>query len=344
MNFNKKKMGGDAFPNTERLDEAEYARITQMISAYLSDIDCKVAIPVEISDKDDLCRKRGKSRPYGDVDVIVGNQEGTDRMKIASGISDLLESSSDLLCNDKTISFLTKERYQVDLLFCSPEHVETLSAFKSNNDFGALLGHLLTPLEMKWSEKGLAIRLQINKLSGIGTFKSDFICSDQTRDICEFLGIPFSSLDGKTRMSSSEIFEILTSSRAYLPNQYSQKYKIKERRKRRPLSDDFFTRLEESEVDLETRNKERFQDDIIFLTFVKYTEGDIGYLDLIQFISGRFGKLEELNSQIKLISEQNNPKSDEKFGHHILKLWFPEIDHQNLGGLMNRVKKKFVAK
>ena len=29
--FQKKKMGGDAFPNTERLDEAEYARITQII-------------------------------------------------------------------------------------------------------------------------------------------------------------------------------------------------------------------------------------------------------------------------------------------------------------------------
>ena len=32
------------------------------------------------------------------------------------------------------------------------------------------------------------------------------------------------------------------------------------------------------------RNKERFQDDVIFLTFIKYTEGEIEYLDLIQFI------------------------------------------------------------
>ena len=36
------------------------------------------------------------------------------------------------------------------------------------------------------------------------------------------------------------------------------------------------------------------------------------FLILVPYISGRFGKLEELNSQIKLISEQNNPKSDEK--------------------------------
>ena len=42
--------------------------------------------------------------------------------------------------NDSTYSFLSRERYQIDLKFCHLSDLEFLAAFKGNNDFGALLG------------------------------------------------------------------------------------------------------------------------------------------------------------------------------------------------------------
>ena len=57
--------------------------------------------------------------------------------------------------NDSTYSFLSRERYQIDLKFCHLPDLEFLAAFKGNNDFGALLGHLLTSLHLKWSDSGM---------------------------------------------------------------------------------------------------------------------------------------------------------------------------------------------
>ena len=57
--------------------------------------------------------------------------------------------------NDTTYSFLSRERYQIDLKFCHLSDLEFLAAFKGNNDFGALLGHLLTSLHLKWSDSGM---------------------------------------------------------------------------------------------------------------------------------------------------------------------------------------------
>ena len=44
-------MGGDAFPNTERLSEEEYERMCDLIAGFLRSRDIQFAIPVEVADK-----------------------------------------------------------------------------------------------------------------------------------------------------------------------------------------------------------------------------------------------------------------------------------------------------
>ena len=52
-------MGGSAFPDTERLSESEYRRVVQQVRELLGDL-VKVDAPVEVKDKAELCRARGK--------------------------------------------------------------------------------------------------------------------------------------------------------------------------------------------------------------------------------------------------------------------------------------------
>ena len=126
-------MGGDCFPNTQRLSEAEYIRICGLITSWLENHDFKFIIPVEVSDKEGICRVRGKEKSYGDVDVIVGRNIDEN---IANLLINVLGGKHDeIYQNDSTYSFLTKERYQVDIKFCQEKDLHFLGAFKSNNDY-----------------------------------------------------------------------------------------------------------------------------------------------------------------------------------------------------------------
>jgi len=154
-------MGGDAFPNTERLSEAEYKRVCTAITRNLEYQKLKFAFPVEVSDKAEICRQRGKEKPYGDVDVIVANDDQEKRVGIVNSVrrSMGVRDEDVVLENDGTYSFLTKKRYQVDIKFCKTENLHFLTVLKSNNDFVALIGHLLSPLHMKLSKVGLVLKL-----------------------------------------------------------------------------------------------------------------------------------------------------------------------------------------
>jgi len=82
----------------------------------------RVQAPVEVQDKAELCRARGKDAPYGDVDFIVGIPPSQLRCAAESEIVErtraALGSTSATLKNDNTFSFLTSERHQVELQFC----------------------------------------------------------------------------------------------------------------------------------------------------------------------------------------------------------------------------------
>ena len=343
LSFN---MGGDAFPGTRRLTEEEYKRICENITVVIHESEIngiRLGFPVEVKDKAELCLNAGKGDPYGDVDVIIGIDDESQKPKIINSlIRSLGSADKQPLKNDGQYSLLTKERYQVDVLFCPVQKFDFLLAFKGNNDFGALLGHLLTPFKLKWSCQGLILKLEVDSVANIGTLKSDFVLTDNPEDVCNFLGIPHYCLDGKTRMSSQEIFNVLTTCKLYFNNNdYDQKYKIKERRKRRPVADAFFTALEKNEsCNVENINTKIFPDDEGYKVLTDYRNKTINYDEYLGQISDLFGKKDEVKSRIDSMRNKSNSarNADAKFNYYILRNWYPQLDPVKAGKLFARLK------
>ena len=344
-------MGGDAFPDTLRLSEVEYQRICRQIKTVF---DCninldknRIGFPVEVKDKETLCQEMGKGNPYGDVDVVVGMESDVEKLKLIDLLKKSLGATEETYTKKfKECSLLTKERYQVDILFCSFKNFEFLLAFKGNNDFGALLGHLLTPFYLKWSDQGLMLKLKLEGVSNVGTVRTDFLLTNKVSKVCDFLSIPTSCLDGKTRMTTKEIFNVLTSCRIFFNNNnYDQKYKIKERRKRRPVADTFFNLLEAEDEKkenstLEARNDKRFQDDEIHKMLVNFRNQTIEYSEFIERVSDLFGRKNELIEKWKYIQEksQASSESEKKFNFYILKEWYPNVDQVKIGKIFAKLK------
>ena len=339
-------MGGDAFPDTCRLTEDEYQRICENIRTVIDETGVRgihIGFPVEVKDKAELCQNMGKGAPYGDVDVIIGADNEAEKLELIKALNTTLGIPGEHpIKNDKEYSFLTKERYQVDVKFCPTQRFDFLLAFQGNNDFGALLGHLLTHFNLKWSDEGLILRLKMENVSKIGTVKEGFVLTDNIRKVCDFVGIPHFCLDGSTRMASQDIFNILTTCKLYFNNNsYGQKYKIRERRKRRPVVNAFFDALEKNEdCDTENKNDEKFQDDPVYTLLKHYRDKIVSYDEYIEQISDCFGKKEEVKSRYTLMRDQSNTVSeaDAKFNYYVLRNWYPQLDQVKAGKVLGRLK------
>lgn len=339
-------MGGDSFPETERLSEEEYQRTCEVISDCLREqTGLEFRIPVEVSDKAEICGLRGKEKPYGDVDIIVGVLAGdpTTRLGVVNTvIAAVRGDGKEIHINDSTYSFLTSQRYQVDIKFCERENLAFLAAFKSNNDFGALLGHLLSPLMLKWSEKGLMLKLKIENVSGVGSVKADLLLTRDLGQVCSLLSLPPHSLDGRTRLSCPEIFEILTNCSAFFSGEYDEKYKIRERRKKRPVSDTFFNHLEASDVQqLRAEKVKRFQEDKVEHIFRKFRHKNLDYSDYIKKIAEVFGLQDDLKRKLAEMETRLTDSSvHPKFNYRTLMDWYPDLQPNTLGKLLGKIKSK----
>ena len=336
-------MGGDAFPNTERLSEEEYERLCDLISGFLRSRGVQFAIPVEVADKAEICRARGKAEPYGDVDVIVAKSgEAEDKVLIQEIIQIVGGNHTEILKNDTTYSFLSRERYQIDVKFCDESKIEFLTAFKSNNDFGALLGHLLTPLHLKWSDSGLMLKLKRENVSGVGAVRADFLLTDNLDQVCEFVSIPRYSLDCQTRLSCKDIYDILTSCRAFFPNEYDEKYKIKERRKKRPVSDSFFNFLENENLEMLAAKKcNSFQNDKTENLFRAFRENELSIEEYNRKVAELFNKTESLEAKLRDMESRLAPVAlDPKFNHLILSSWYPGLGPNDIGKLFGKIKSR----
>eukprot|EP00092_Neocalanus_flemingeri_P101343 GFUD01129581.1.p1 GENE.GFUD01129581.1~~GFUD01129581.1.p1 ORF type:complete len:370 (+),score=89.16 GFUD01129581.1:62-1171(+) len=336
-------MGGDAFQSTERLSEEDYVRKCEEIKLLLGTAGVNFGFPAEVSDKQAICKERGKDKPYGDVDVIIAVEDHRRRTEIVK----LLKTSvglegGDVLRNDTTYSFLSKERFQIDLQFCKQENLAFILAYQSNNDFGALLGHLLTPLRLKWSKLGLALKLKIPNVSGVGTCKAELVLTKDLSVVCSFLALPGHSLDGKTRMSTTEIFEVLTRTRVFFLTDYDVKYKIRERRKRRPVSDCFFNLLESNQNDLEEQKRNLLKNDEVEMLFRNFRNKMIQYEEYISLISEHFNKKDEVLERLASLKECANSKHapNPKFNFQILCSWCPDMEQNIVGRILAKIKSK----
>jgi len=339
-------MGGDSFPNTERLSEEEYQRTCEVISLCLREqTGLEFRIPVEVADKAEICRLRGKEKPYGDVDIIVGvlGGDNTNRLELVNTVITAVSGDNkEIHVNDSTYSFLTCERYQVDIKFCETENLPFLAAFKGNNDFGALLGHLLSPLKLKWSEKGLMLKLKLENVSGVGSVKADFLLTRDLAKVCSLLRLPAHSLDGRTRLSCPEIFEILTKCSAFFPGDYDEKYKIKERRKRRPVSDTFFNYLEGSDIQqLGEEKMKMFEEDKAENIFRKFRLKNLDYSDYILEIAELFDLQDDLKRKLaEMKTKLTDSAVHPKFNYRTLVTWYPDLQPNTLGKLLGKIKSK----
>ena len=302
----------------------------------------RFGFPVEVADKAEVCKERGKDKPYGDVDVIVALNEKEKRFAMVELVKNAVGlDEGQILKNDTIYSFLSKERFQIDLMFCEAENLEFLLAFESNNDFGALLGHLLTPLKLKWSNLGLVLKLETEEVPGVGTCKDEVVLTNDVAEVCSFLGLPAHSLDGKTRLSTRQVFEVLTKTRVFFPVDYDEKYKIRERRKRRPVSDAFFKFLESSQEDLEAEKLKLYKDDEVEEVFRTFKRKDMEYREYIDFISEHFNKKDEVEMKLNQLFEKNTkPQGNPKLNFQVLCSWFPEVEQNTVGKILAKVKSK----
>ena len=161
--------------------------------------------------------------------------------------------------------------------------------------------------------------------------------------MCDFLSLPRHSLDCETSLSCREIFEILTTCRAFFPHEYDEKYKIRERRKRRPVSDTFFSYLEADNVEqLYTRKRGKFkEDDEIENLFCSFRGDKMTYDDYILRIADLFQKRRELEDKLEAMEAKLQPAQlDPKFNHVILASWFPGLGPNDLGKLFGKLKSR----
>ena len=337
-------MGGSAFPDTVRLTEAERQRVVAVVTAALESRGdgVKVQAPVEVHDKAELCRALGKDAPYGDVDFVVGvpptQLSHAAELEIVERVREALGSSSATLKNHTTFSFLTSDRHQVDLEFCHADHFTFLVAFKANNDFGALLGHLLTPLKLKFSHTGLSLRLKVDAVRGFGTRRMDLLLTSHLGHICDFLGLPASSLDGVTSLSSRQIFETLTSSRVFFQNKFDARYKILQTRKSRPVCDAFFRLLEGHETELQAKKVARFHGDKVEALFRNFACGKIPFDEYAITVAQYFHKGDLLLKTLHEMSVPEQSAAKEKFNFHDIVAWRPDLGAKRAGRVMQRIK------
>ena len=166
--------------------------------------------------------------------------------------------------------------------------------------------------------------------------------TNNVTEVCDFLCVPYFCLDGKTRMSSQDIFNVLTACKLFFNNNdYDQKYKLKERKKGRPVSTMFFNALEGADnSELKARNAIKFQTDKVYTILHEFKCKQINFEEYVERISDCFGKKECLIAKWAAMKEQKQTVSNAnlKFNYYILKEWYPIIDQVRLGKIFATLK------
>jgi len=327
-------MGGNAFKTTKRLTEKNYRRVCAEISEILENLSISFGFPVETSDKAELAADFGFTEPYGDVDVVVG-YDGDPGHVVDVVHRQVGGEDQRRVKHGSTFSFLTRNLHQVDIKFCPQESLKFMVAFKSNNDFGGLLGHLLSSLSIRMTDLGMLLTVKMFNIPEIGTVKSEVVLTKDTQHICHFLGLPDHCLDGKTRMSSEEIVNILINSKIFQHELYlTESYKKRHKVSRRPLSNKVFRLLETfhaSEEEKHLLGNNLFQD---------FREEKILAEEYYRRICQYFDKLEELKKFYATCNIQKNKVEicKSKLSFKTLLEAFPGMKDEEAGNILRKMK------
>ena len=266
------------------------------------------------------------------MDVVVG-LDGEAEQIVERVLAKLGGEDKTIVRHDTNFSFLTRESYQVDMNFCPKENFQFLLAFKSNNDFGGLVGHLLSSLAMKLSDKGLILKVKVFNVPEIGTVKKEVVLTKEPGKVCDFLGLPRFCLDGHTRMSSKQIFQVITESQIFERELYdSQAFVVRHKVQRRPLSREF-CRL------LQNFSGENHKEENIFK---KFRKNSILLTEYYNNICLNFNQVDKLQ-----IIHENCAKQKQtvdlykcKFSFEVLLETYPDMEKEQGGNILRKLKRE----
>ena len=124
--------------------------------------------------------------------------------------------------NAEHLSFLTPERFQIDILVCSSKEFDSSKGFYSNGDFSYCLGKMIYKDGLKWSSKGLSYKFDkppCDSNVNIPNSELEVILTRNTKEAFTFLGISEPSidllLDDDKEIDQSQLIEILSESTYY---------------------------------------------------------------------------------------------------------------------------------
>lgn len=219
-------MGGHVFQDSRRLTEADVARVVAIVVRTLAQLGSPAAAaPPELADKES----------FGDVDVVFvmppGVAEGDSILacQLDAAMVLALGSSKPPVVNGRVRSFLTSERFQVDLILAEPSEFETTKAFMSHADLSAIMGNEVTRWGIKLGMDGLSLDLSSSEDPATVAESGFTVSRQQARVwlssdihcIYDFLGLPVRFADGTTRVTLSELLSAIMASPFFDPSRHT---------------------------------------------------------------------------------------------------------------------------
>jgi hypothetical protein len=169
----------------------------------------------------------------------------------------------------------------------------------------------------------------------IGTVKTEIVLTRDTEEVCDFLGLLRFCLDGRTRMTSKQTFEILTTSQIFESELYKNKaFKKRHKVESRPLSKEFFLLLENYH---DPRDEKSCKQENIFWN---YRQNIITSTEYYSKICEHFAKVDQLNDVYRNCERQKDKVETYKckFSFDILLISYPEMDKELAGNILRRLK------
>lgn len=214
-------MGGDRFPNTQRLGRDDlkvtYKIIRSAVLAHEDLRDCvKCTMPPELSDKES----------FGDLDVTIAVAKSKTKKEtcqvhqlIVNAVTEATATTALEGTVSSTVSLLTSKNFQIDLDFVPEEYYDFAVAMHAHGDFAWLLGRTLRPHGLKLTNHGLYVRKNV-VLKPKAEKESTKLCEDFCLTSCPkklaaFLQIPKDFFDGVTVKRSLEVFRAIAQSRFF---------------------------------------------------------------------------------------------------------------------------------
>jgi hypothetical protein len=339
-------MGGHTFPGipAQRLTIPEIQRITALVEDVVRGFGVACRSPPEIADK----------TSFGDVDIVVHFPANPERKRaLFLRVQQALQATVAPITSGHVVSFLSAERYQIDLIDCVSAHLFDCTAqYLSHGDLSMILGTMLIPWRLKLGMEGLGIVLTVDDVRAYARARAlptegDAMAipdgysfpkalavlslSHGVDEIYEFLGLPRKLFDGVSQVTADEVIDLVQRSPFFSAATFvggNQAYR--HRQKTRPLFQRFVSSLHGSGAACESEAA---------------AEAPPGFLASTVFGFGVEAAYEQrMDELLRLVADQAlQRRAKGKFSGRVAQEWCPRLSKQGLGIVMRALTEKAVA-